>query len=141
MMMMSVVSVTMACVYGKDKIGFHSQLPGVGIERGVFGVPGTSNTSSLYDFEKMPFCFTGSGMDGVLCRFGMSAALSLLVAGAVLADVTQCDCGKFVSSMFWFSSSASKSEMSNLLMMLLVLVLRANESRLINNETLATRWR
>lgn len=45
-----------------EKGGLHSQLPDVGSDLGVRGVPGTSNTSSSKDFAN-PLGFTGNGCD------------------------------------------------------------------------------
>lgn len=45
-----------------EKGGLHSQLPDVGSDLGVRGVPGTSKTSSSKDLAK-PLGFTGIGCD------------------------------------------------------------------------------
>lgn len=91
------------------KMGFHSQLPGVGIDRGVFGVPGTSNTSSSNDLAK-PFGLTGIGSDWFL--FGRSSSLLLWLSFADVDSDAWRELGKFVSSIPWFNSSASKLDTS-----------------------------
>lgn len=101
------------CTNKGKKIRHSQWLPGVGIERGVFGVPGTSKTSSLNDFENTPFCLTtGKGNEGVLFLFNPSS----FDAVAAVVVLWSWPWGKLVSSIAWLSSSASKSETSNLLM-------------------------
>lgn len=91
------------------KMGFHSQLPGVGMDLGVFGVPGTSKTSSSNDLAK-PLGLTTNGSDWFL--FGRSSSTLFVFSVAALETEAWRELGKLVSSIPWFNSSASKFETS-----------------------------